>query len=351
MRGYPFSYVVTSWGLAISLIYMLVGCTVVPLSRRAETPVVAEATAKDCEAALRQAKVEAVDNVAGTFVHGQRSLLDDKDYSESLKEYTSGVVRRYNVIEEVRGNPCRIKIEAWVDPERGRVDFRGRSESVSVEDINGRARQLHNNQGFLDQHFRNTQDFQVLFSHHEVMSAQSNGMRVALDLAAINPSPMWLEDLEKFISVHARPVVYEPVGRSSSSIVFSGVSQAEQKGKPTGAEFEICFNDTKKLQIRCYTGDQNRKIIRTLRSSVVEIVVKTADGNRLNSLWPFQSAYYTHVNMSREYRALGYQGRSDFPMVALSPSVTRISFDYSGSQLPAGATIEGRFRFVNLDQF
>ena len=131
---------------------LLSACALTPTQQDVDLKrVVAEAKAKDCDSALSQAKINAADNAAGTFVHGQRTLLEDRFYSENLNEYTSGVVRRYNVMEKSGGSPCRIRIEAWVEPGRAKVDLPGSPDRVGVNDINHRAKQIRNNQAFLAQ--------------------------------------------------------------------------------------------------------------------------------------------------------------------------------------------------------
>lgn len=338
--------------LVFCCVCLLGACAIMPKGQQeALKRVVAEAKAKDCDSALVQAKINAADNAAGTFVHGQRTLLEDRHYSESLNEYTSGVVRQYKVLEKSGGSPCKIRIEAWVEPGRAKVDLPDSPDSVGVSDINHRAKQIRNNQEFLAKHFRNTQGFRVRFGNQETLESQTNSIRVAMDVVAVQPPRGWIDDLESFISIHANPVVYEPITRANSLSRLFTFTREGEKGKPAPWDFEICFKDKENNQIRCYTGEQNRKIIRVLRSALLEVVVKTPNGAKFNGNWPQQVSYYTFVEMGTRYRAAGYEPRSDFPLLVLSPSPARFGFDYPAKQLPQGSSISGVFRFSDVGQF
>ena len=338
--------------LVFCCVCLLGACAIMPKGQQeALKRVVAEAKAKDCDSALVQAKINAADNAAGTFVHGQRTLLEDRHYTESLNEYTSGVVRRYKVLEKSGGSPCKIRIEAWVEPGRAKVDLPDSPDSVGVSDINHRAKQIRNNQEFLAKHFCNTQGFKVRFGNQETLESNSNNIRLAMDVVAVQPPRGWLEDLESFISIHATPVVYEPITRASYLSRLFAFTREGEKGNPAPWDFEICFMRKEANQIRCYTGEQNRKIIRVLRSALLEVVVKTPNGAKFNGNWPQQVSYYTFVEMGTRYRAAGYEPRSDFPLLVLSPSPARFGFDYPAKQLPQGATISGDFRFSDVGQF
>lgn len=314
-------------------------------------PVIAEAIANDCDLALRQAKTDAADNVAGTFVHGRRTLLEDRYYSENLNEYSSGVVRRYNVLEKSAGIPCRIKIEAWVEPGSSKVNLTELPISLGVRDINERAKQLGNNDQFLANQFGNTKDFRVGFVNQEYLQSYPGNIRVALDVHSIKPPRGWLKDLESFISIYSVPVVYEPISIGVTLSRMLTIVREGEQGKPAPWEFEICFLDEVAIQVRCYCGEQNHKIIQALQSGVLELVLNSADGARLNSRWPYRAPYFTFVDFKNKYRAPGREPRSDFPMVGLSRSTSRFVIDYPGSQLPTGSTIAGHFRFADASKF
>ena len=330
----------------------LVACASRPeLPRDKATKVIAEAVANDCDLALRQAKTDAADNVAGTFVHGRRTLLEDRYYSENLNEYSSGVVRRYNVLEKAGDNPCRIKIEAWVEPGSSKVDLTELPDSLGVSGINQSAKQISNNELFLANQFGNTNGFRVEFSNHEYLQSYPGNIRVALDVHSIKPPRGWLKDLESFISIYSVPVVYEPISIGVTlSRILTIVREGEQ-GKPAPWEFEICFLDEVANQVRCYCGEQNHKIIQALQSGVLELVLNSVDGARLNSKWPYRASYFTLVDFKTKYRALGREPRSDFPVVGLSRSTSRFVIDHPGSQLPSGSTITGHFRFADASKF
>lgn len=332
-------------------VLLLSACAIQP-GETGGTPktVIAEAKAKNCDEALRQAKVNAADNVAGTFVHGQRTLVNDRQYSENMNEYTSGVVRRFNVLEKSGVSPCRVKIEAWVEPGNTNVELAGTPPSIGVEEINRRALQLKNNQNFLAKHFRNTQGFNVRFGQQETMSSELNSISITLDVMAVQPPQGWIDDLEAFISVHATPVVYEPVSRARALSRLLTFTREGDKSPPGPWAFEICFEHREQDQIRCYTGEQNRKIIRVLRSPTLELFLKTSSGKELvNYQSPIGVTYYAYKPMKFRYQAPGYEPRSDFPMVMFAPLPARLGFDYPRKQLPADASIHGQFRFPDVN--
>ena len=347
---------VPRWGSSMNRWPLFAGCLLSacalqpgqPLSP--PMPVIAEAQARNCDEALRQAKTNAADNVAGTFVHGQRSLINDKQYSENINEYTSGVVRRFNVIEKSGSSPCRVKIEAWVEPGNVKVELTGAPQSIGVEEINRRALQLKNNQNFLVKHFRNTQGFKIRFGQQETFNEQPNSIGIALDVVAVQPPRGWLEDLEAFISIHATPVVYEPVSRARALSRLLTFTREGESSSPGPWAFEICFEHRVHDQIRCYTGEHNRKIIRVLRSPILDISLQTSSGEQqVVTQNPTKFTYYAHKPMKVRYRAAGYEPRSDFPMVTFAPLPARVGFDYPSRQLPASASILGKLRFSDVN--
>ncbi len=312
-------------------------------------PVITEGAAPDCETALKQAKVLASDTVAGSFVHGQRTLSQDRDYSESLNEYTSGVVERYTLLEKSGTKPCKIKIEAWVAPGKGKVLLNQKPTQVGMDDINRRALQLQNNQQFLAKHLRNTKEFDVRFGQQETLDSEPGRISVSLLVTEVRPPQRWLTDLEAFLSIHGQPVIYQQDSRINA---LSRLFKFERSGttpSPAPWDFEICFPDQSQKEVRCYIGEINRKIIRVLRSPVIDLELKW----RSNTVTygPFGFTFYVYKPFGMRYVAPGYEPRTDFPVIEAAVLPLRIGFDYASSQLPKDATLKGRLRFSDINQF
>ena len=80
--------------------------------------VVASGEGLTCEEALVNAKINAVDKVNGTWVHGN-SYVRDNLFSEKITTYNGGVVKSYKVLKD----DCKyIIIEAEVVPQSNKVE-------------------------------------------------------------------------------------------------------------------------------------------------------------------------------------------------------------------------------------
>lgn len=332
---------------------LLCGCALTqPTPKPEAIPVTAEATADNCDAALRQAKAFAADNVAGTFVHGQRTLQEDRDYSESLNEYSSGVVQRYTVLEKSGSRPCKIKIEAWVEPGRGYVQLSQGSIAIEVDDMNDRVNQIRNNRQFLAQHLRDTKDFDVQLGRLEVMEADQTSVSAVLQIDAIQLPSRWLNDLESYLRIHGKPVVYERDSRAKAWERLLMLEGRGTKAPPAPWDFEICFMHQAGEQIRCYTGETNRKIIRVLRTPTIDIHLATRHGWKdVQQQAPFSMAFYTHKPLGTRYVAPGFAPRSDFPVVEAAPLPLNIGVTYPGKQFPMDARLKAHLRFSDVNQF
>lgn len=339
------------WPLVVGV--LLCGCALIPPSQKTGAiSVTTEATAANCDVALRQAKALAADNVAGTFVHGQRTLNEDRDYSEKLNEYTSGVVQRYTVLEKIGDQPCRVKIEAWVEPGKGHVHLNQGSNAVEAGDMNERASQIPNNRQFLAQHFRDTKDFAIQLGQLEVLEVDQTCVSASLQVDAILPPQRWLNDLESYLRVHGDPVVYERDSRSKALDRLFSLKRPGKKSPPAPWDFEICFIHEKGEQIRCYTGETNRKIIRVLRSPAIDIKLATRQGRKdVAQQAPLSMTFYTHKSLGTRYIAPDFEARSDFPMIAAAPLPIKLGMTHPGKQFPADAKLTAHLRFRDVNQF
>lgn len=334
------------------VITTLLGCTTQPSNPiLAIEPVTVEATATTCALAEKNAKIKAVDYASGTFVHGQRTLVSDQDYSEQMNEYTSGVIQKYNVLEKHGRNPCTVKIQAWIALGVKTLRIQQPSGPIAVDEINLRARQIQNNQQFLAKHLRDTRAFTVPLGQTEVHDAEPGWLSVSMLMRDIQPPQRWLDDLEAYLSIHGAPTIYARDSRSKALGRLFSLERPGTKPPPAAWDFEICFEHQKQEEIRCYTGEINRKIIRVLQSPVIELELTAGRKSQIDTQGIFGLSLYTHKPVGFRYTAQGYALRTDFPLISPYPMPQRVSFTYQGRQLPEGAEIKASFRFGGLSQF
>lgn len=92
--------------------------------------VVATGEGKTCEQALENAKVIAVERVAGLWMTAERNT-DGKQYNEKITDYTGSLIKSYTVID----NQCnRITIEAQVVPRTNKIASGGADVKQETRD-------------------------------------------------------------------------------------------------------------------------------------------------------------------------------------------------------------------------
>ena len=334
------------------VITTLLGCTTQPSNPiLGVEPVMVEATATTCALAEKNAKIKAVDYASGTFVHGQRTLVSDQDYSEQMNEYSSGVIQKYNVLEMHGRNPCTVKIQAWIVPGNKALHVQQQPGPIAVDEINMRARQIQNNQQFLAQHLRDTNAFNVKLGQTEVSDAGPGWVSVSMLMTDLQPTQRWLDDLEAYLSIHGAATIYSQDSRAKALSRLLTLERQGTKQPPAAWDFEICFEHLKQEEIRCYTGEINRKIIRVLQSPIIELEISTGKKSQTETQGTFGLSLYTHKPVGLRYTAQGYAPRSDFPLITAYPLPQRVGFNYQGRQLPEAAEIKAYLRFGNVSQF
>lgn len=335
------------------LAILLVGCASYQSNSGTQTKsIVVESTAKDCESALRQAKADASDRVSGTFVHGYKKLVQDRDYSEELNEYSSGVVQRYNVLESSGQSPCKVRIEAWVISGSEPILIRASSGGMSVDEINLNLAKIRNNDQFLAQQLRETREFSIELNTIRAYEESPGNLSVSLEVQSIQASQRWLNNLEAFLSIRSQPVVYQKDSRSRSIERLFSFEKSGIKAPPSPSEFEICFAHKQRETVHCYSGEDNRKIIRVLRSSTVELALIKESGGRQNlNASSGRFGFYSYKPMETRYYASGYAPRADFPLVEAWPLPIIAGFYYPGKHLPKDMRISAYIRFTDVNQF
>lgn len=333
----------------IAFIVWVSGCASQKAQQEA-VPVMAEASAADCDAALRQAKTMAADNVAGTFIHGQRTLNQDRDYSETLNEYSGGVVQKYQVLEKRGNRPCTIKIQAWVEPGKKTVQLNPQSNRIGTTDINQRIGQITNDRKFLARQFRDTDGFSVTLGKMSVSETKPGMVRLDMQVTAIRVPPRWVADLEGYIRVHSETTVYE---QDSLAKTMAKLLTPWQKEKPhrTSAP-EICFVQTGSEKINCYIGEDNLKIMQALNSLRLDIqMIQNGAVVREERQMVAHLRLFSDQSFGRNYRASGQTLRATFPVIEAAPMPIDAKMSFKGTGLPEDVTIQGRVHFGNLERF
>lgn len=327
----------------------LVGC-VSQKTNQASVPVTAEASAADCDAALRQAKTMAADNVAGTFIHGQRTLSQDRDYSESLNEYSGGVVQKYTVLDKRGSRPCTIKIQAWVVPGKGAIQLNSQSTQIGTADINQRANQMLNDRKFLARHLRDVSGFTVTMGQMKVTELQPGQIRVDALVTGIEPPQRWIDDFEGYVRVRSDLVVYEldTPAKSLTRLLNPWLKEKQVRSSAP----EICFLHDEAERINCYTGDDVLKATSALTRLRLDLQM-IQNGAVLQE----ETQLVPHLRLFGEqtlrgnYRAPGHAPREKFPLIKAAPMPIEAHISFNGGALPKDMTIQGRVYFPRLERF
>lgn len=325
-----------------TILFLVSGCATQSLDH--SISVTAEASAVDCDTALRRAKTEAADNVAGTFIHGQRTLVQDRQYSESLKEYSSGVIQKYTLLEKRGFSPCTIKIQAWVEPGKNSLHLYPKSTKIGAEDVKQRSRQIADDRKFIARHFRETAEFSVEMEQMKVLEERSGYVQLDIKVVAIQPPQQWLTDLENYVRTHSAVIVYkrETFLHSIVSQIFTDKNERPQNDYDP----EICFVQKDESIVNCYVGEDNIKVMQSLNALNISIQV-IKDGSVLQEKKQFvpHLRLYSEQTFKANYRAKGYQPRNSFPVIKAAPMPIDASIFLRGLSLPEGATIQGRANF------
>lgn len=333
----------------IAVALAVVGCAS-QKANQAAVSVTAEASAADCDTALRQAKTMAADNVAGTFIHGQRTLSQDRDYSESLNEYSGGVVQKYAVLEKQGNSPCTIKIQAWVAPGKNAIKLNPQSTQIGTADINQRAAQMVNDRSFLARHLRDVGGFTVTMGQMKVAESKPGLVRVDTLVTSIEPTQRWLDDFEGFIRVRSDLVVYELDTPAKSFARLLNPWQKDKKVRSSAPE--VCFVHDNAERINCYIGDDVLLATSALTSLRLDIQM-IQKGVVLQEETQFVShlRLFGEQTLGQSYRAPGYAPRDKFPIIKAAPLPIDAHISFRGSALPKDVTIQGRVYFPRLERF
>jgi|GEM_PF-6296164 len=259
-----------------------------------KTVVQSDGYGRDCTEALKQAKLKAAEDYKGTFLNSQRSLVNDAKFSETLDEYSGGVVQSYKVKSSSGGAPCVVSIEAKVSPDT-------RSIAVNSEtslDLGGVERHLNHKAAtreLLHKLIQRPELIKVESRTIDPVVYEDGSVGMSVKFTKIVPSPKWVTDLESFLAVHGTKYTYReknswaeigkgllaiaalPVLIPVAIIVAPFTNNRANKAPPPnpGESFSLCFAG--KEEVNCYQGWAADEIYRQIGSASI-VAIMNKDG-------------------------------------------------------------------------
>ena len=269
----------------------------------AET-VITEGIGTTCDDALRQAKNQATERIAGSYLNSRRSLRNDSMLEESVNEYTSGVVTSFSVLSSDGFQPCKVRIQAVVDIEKSKLLAPPiTNNSVDLGHIGSLVDKRKDGISMARQLINRPEHFYVDMSD---MGFQNGSGRTHLEfeIRKITYSAQWQADIEAMLSVQKKPQIYERPGAASigkgllalvalpvlspAIIIAAPFMKPEPKKEPQNPESSLCFQNTSNADLlNCSDGPLATEVMNQLSNMAYSIVLK-APSNELYRLAPEQ---------------------------------------------------------------
>lgn len=269
-------------------------CSSTPKGGELQT-VTAEGSGATCQEALNQAKVVASDKVVGSFINSQKSLVSDKYYSESVNEYSGGVVRQYTILESTGQSPCRVKISAEVSLDKKNVALNPNARTLNLGEVGRFVEKQDEARATLAALIQRPGMFSARMDRLNVSTDHNKNAQIVLQVSDVSPSDKWYSDLESFLNVQGERVDFErakwtDIGKSFLAIVAAPVtvplgltSSPFNNQTPRGTalpngEGLLCFkNDPQYESLRCYQTWLAAEAIRQLRATQLLLVQRSND--------------------------------------------------------------------------
>ena len=311
----------------------LAACASAPKPGDQQT-VIAEGNGVTCQEALAQAKVVASDKVVGSFINSQKSLVADKVYSESLNEYSGGVVRNYIILESSGGSPCQVKIKAAVDLDKKNIALNPNTRSLNLGEVGRFIEKQDEARATLVALIQRPQMFSARMDRLYVSTDNKQNAQIVLQVSDVSPSEKWSSDLESFLKVQGERVDFErakwsDIGKSVLSLIAAPITvplglapslfrtQQARGTELVNGEGLICFrNDPQYESLRCYQTWLAGDAIRLLRSTQLMLVERSSDN--VTSTRQIQKGAYQMVAFRASdytYKSKTMGGRRDFYIV------------------------------------
>ena len=296
--------------------------------------VLAEGTGTTCQEALAQAKVVASDKAVGSFINSQKSLVADKVFSESLNEYSGGVVRSYTILESKGDSPCQVKIKADVYLDKKNIALNPNTRSLNLGEVGRFIEKQDEARATLAALIQRPQMFSARMDRLYVSTDSKQNAQIVLQVSDVSPSEKWASDLESFLKVQGERVDFErakwsDIGKSVLSLIVAPVTvplglapspfrNPQARGTElVNGEGLICFrNDPQYEALRCYQTWLAGDVIRLLRSTQLLLVERSSDN--VTSTRQIQKGAYQMIAFRASdytYKSKTMGGKRDFYIV------------------------------------
>lgn len=296
--------------------------------------VIAEGTGATCQEALGQAKLVASDKVVGSFVNSQKSLVSDKYYTESVNEYSGGVVRQYTVLESKGESPCRVKISAEVYLDKKNVALGPNARTLNLGEVGRFVEKQDEARQTLAALIQRPAMFSARMDRLHVSTDSKGNAQIVLQVSDVSPSEKWYSDLESFLNVQGQRVDFErskwsDIGKSMLALLAAPVAvplglapspfrnQTSRGTELVNGEGLVCFkNDPQYETLRCYQTWLAGDAIRQLRSVQLNLVERTNDN--VTSTRQIQRGAYQMVAFRASdytYKSKEMGGKRDFYLI------------------------------------
>ncbi len=296
--------------------------------------VIAEGTGATCQEALGQAKLVASDKVVGSFVNSQKSLVSDKYYTESVNEYSGGVVRQYTVLESKGESPCRVKISAEVYLDKKNIALGPNARTLNLGEVGRFVEKQDEARQTLAALIQRPAMFSARMDRLHVSTDNKGNAQIVLQVSDVSPSEKWYSDLESFLNVQGQRVDFErskwsDIGKSMLALLAAPVAvplglapspfrnQTSRGTELVNGEGLVCFkNDPQYETLRCYQTWLAGGAIRQLRSVQLNLVERTNDN--VTSTRQIQRGAYQMVAFRASdytYKSKEMGGKRDFYLI------------------------------------
>lgn len=296
--------------------------------------VIAEGTGATCQEALGQAKLVASDKVVGSFVNSQKSLVSDKYYTESVNEYSGGVVRQYTVLESKGESPCRVKISAEVYLDKKNIALGPNARTLNLGEVGRFVEKQDEARQTLAALIQRPAMFSARMDRLHVSTDSKGNAQIVLQVSDVSPSEKWYSDLESFLNVQGQRVDFErskwsDIGKSMLALLAAPVAvplglapspfrnQTSRGTELVNGEGLVCFkNDPQYETLRCYQTWLAGDAIRQLRSVQLNLVERSNDN--VTSTRQIQRGAYQMVAFRASdytYKSKEMGGKRDFYLI------------------------------------
>lgn len=280
--------------LLVSGAVLLVACSWNPKNGDQQT-VIAEGSGNTCQEALGQAKIVASDKVVGSFVNSQKSLVSDKYYTESINEYSGGVVRQYTVLESKGDSPCRVKISAEVYLDKKNIALGPNARTLNLGEVGRFVEKQEEARETLTALIQRPALFSARMDRLHVSTDRQGNAQIVLQVSDVSPSEKWYSDLESFLNVQGQRIEFErakwsDIGKSMLSLLAApvavplGLAPSPFRNKTArgtelvNGEGLVCFkNDPQYDSLRCYQTWLAGDVVRQLRSIQLNLIERSND--------------------------------------------------------------------------